>query len=88
MYYSSVAFHALLLLAASLFVLGVALPTGEEPPEVIHAELGPVDRVEARSAGGPVGSDPDSARQRLGRLLRARPGEDLRKHRKQAKGLG
>lgn len=52
----SLIFHAILLTLASVAALSVAMPTGMDPPGVIHAELGPVDnRAPAEAGGGAPG---------------------------------
>ena len=53
---SSGLFHGALLLIASAFVLGVALPGKSEPTRTLRGELGPVDnraQPEEESGGGP-----------------------------------
>lgn len=53
---SSAAFHALVLLLASLAALGVALPRESDEPRVLRAEVGPVDnRAPVGDAGGAPG---------------------------------
>lgn len=58
---SSLAFHVLLLAVASVAAVGLALPRTEDLPNVIHAELGPVDNRAPAVAGGggpgPLGGD-------------------------------
>src|SRR4051794_9933904 len=49
---SSLGLHALLLFLASIAALGVAIPVGEAPPRVLHAEVGPVDNRAPAVAGG------------------------------------
>ncbi len=52
---TSTAFHALLLIAASVLAIRATLPSGP-PPNVLHAEIGPVDnRAPAEAGGGAPG---------------------------------
>jgi hypothetical protein len=52
---SSLAFHALLLLLASLAALSAAVPVESERPHVLRGELDPVDSRAAESGGGSPG---------------------------------
>ena len=53
---SSLLFHAALLIATSLAVLGVALPEAADLPQVLRGELDPVDNREpAKTGGGSAG---------------------------------
>jgi hypothetical protein len=53
---SSLVFHALLLLLASVAVLGAVLPRGPEQPQSLHGELEPTDnRAATDGAGGSPG---------------------------------
>ena len=53
---SSVFFHAVLLLVASMAVLGVTMPRGTDAPQSLHGELEPTDnRAPVESSGGGPG---------------------------------